>query len=332
MYKMRVAINGFGRIGRAVFRVALEKKVNVVAINDVHGLKDAAYLFKNDSVYGRYKGKVSTKGNRLVVDGKSVEVISERDISKLPWKRLKVDVVIESTGAFKKRKDILKHIEFGAKRVIVSAPLKDPDITIVPGVNQKKIKKSHKLISVASCTTNCGAVVSKVLNDKFGIRYAVLSTVHGYTSSQSLIDTSNEKDPRRGRAAAVNLVLTTTGASKAIVQVLPELKGKISGSAIRAPLPDGSIVDFVAELKKPFTVEQINKVFKKASEKEMKGVIEYSTEELVSSDIIGNPHSAIIDSLMTQKEGNLVKIFAWYDNEYGYSSRVADVIKLLGKK
>jgi glyceraldehyde-3-phosphate dehydrogenase type I len=329
---MRVAINGFGRIGRAVLRAALEKKINVVTVNDAHGPKDAAYLFKNDSIYGRYKGKVSTKGNRLVVDGKSIEVISEREISKLPWKKLNIDVVVESTGAFKKRNDLLKHIESGAKKVVVTAPLKDPDITIVPGVNHKKLVKSKRIISVASCTTNAGAVVAKVLNDKFGIKFAVLSTVHGYTSSQSLIDTSNEKDPRRGRAAAVNLVLTTTGASKAIAQVLPELEGKLSGSAIRAPLPDGSIVDFVAELKKPFTVEKINSVFKKTSEKEMKGIIEYSTEDLVSSDTIGNPHSAIIDSAMTQKEGNLAKIFAWYDNEYGYSSRVIDVIKLLGKK
>lgn len=329
---MRVAINGFGRIGRSVFRAALEKKINVVAINDVHGPKDAAYLFKNDSVYGRFKGNVSAKGNKLIVDGKSVNVISERDPSKLPWKKLKVDVVVESTGAFKERKDLLKHLESGAKKVVITRPLDKPDITVVPGVNHKKLKKSDKLISVASCTTNAGAVVAKVLNDKFGIKFGILSTIHGYTSSQSLVDSSNEKDRRRGRAAAINLVPTTTGASKAISQVLPELRGKLSGSAIRAPLPDGSIVDFVVELKKPFSVKTINEHFKKISKGEMKGVIQYSTEELVSSDIVGNPYSAIIDSLMTQKEGNLVKILAWYDNEYGYSSRVINVIKLLGRK
>lgn len=203
--------------------------------------------------------------------------------------------------------------------------------TIVPGVNDKKIKKSHKIISVASCTTNSAALVAKVLNDNFGIKWGLLSTIHGYTSSQSLVDSSNERDPRRGRAAAVNIIPTTTGASRAIAEVLPELKGKLDGSAIRAPIPDGSIIDFVAELKKPFNVKKINNTFKKAAKKEMKNVLQYSEENLVSRDIIGNPYSAIIDSLMTQAEGNLVKIFAWYDNEYGYSYRVTDVIKLLGR-
>jgi len=328
---MRVAINGFGRIGESIFKILLERRVKIVAINAVHGIKDAAYLLKYDSVYGKFKGKVSIKGNKLIVNGKKIIVLSERKIEKLPWKKLKVDVVIESTGAFKKKKDLLKHIQSGAKKVVVTTPLGDTDITIVPGANHKKLKKSHKIISVASCTTNCAANVSKVLNDNFGIKFAVLSTIHGYTSSQSLVDASNERDPRRGRAAAVNIIPTTTGASKTIVKVLPELKGKIDGSAIRVPLADGSILDFVAELKKPFTSKKINDAFKKASKKEMKGIIEYSEENLVSSDILGNSHSAIIDSLMTQTKGNLVKIFAWYDNEYGYASRVADVIKLLGK-
>jgi len=328
---MRVAINGFGRIGESVFKILLERKLKVVAINAVHGIKDAAYLLKYDSVYGRFKGKVSIKGNHLIVNGKKIIVLGERNIEKLPWKKLKVDIVIESTGAFKKKKDLLKHIQSGAKKVAVTTPLGYTDITIVPGVNHKKLKKSHKIISVASCTTNCAANVAKVLNDNFGIKWALLSAIHGYTSSQSLVDSSNEKDPRRGRAAAVNMIPTTTGASNTIVKVLPELKGKIDGSAIRIPLPDGSMIDFVAELKKPFSVKKINESFKKASKKEMKGIIEYSEENLVSSDILGNPHSAIIDSLMTKAEGNLVKIFAWYDNEYGYASRVADVLKLLNK-
>jgi len=329
---MRVAINGFGRIGESIFKILLERKVKVVAINAVHGVKDAAYLLKYDSVYGKFKGKISIKGNYLIVNGKKIMVLSEREIEKLPWKKLKIDIVIESTGAFKERKELLKHIQSGAKKVVVTTPLGDTDITIVPGVNQKKLKKSHKIISVASCTTNCAANVAKVLNDNFGIKWALLSAIHGYTSSQSLVDSSNERDPRRGRAAAVNMIPTTTGASKTIFKVLPELKGKIDGSAIRIPLSDGSILDFVAELKKPFTSKKINETFKKASRKEMKGIIEYSEENLVSSDILGNSHSAIIDSLMTQAEGSLVKIFAWYDNEYGYASRVSDVIKLLGKK
>lgn len=330
---MKVAINGFGRIGESIFRRSLEMKINVVAINDVHGIKDAAYLLKYDSVYPKFPGKISIKKNHLIVDGKKILIISERDPTKLPWKKLKIDIVIESTGAFRKREDALKHISSGAKKIIITAPMKDKsDITLVPGVNDKTLKKSHKLISVASCTTNCAAPVAKILNDKFGIKWALLSAVHGYTSSQSLVDSSNEKDPRRGRAAAVNLIPTTTGASNAVVEAIPELKGKIDGSALRIPIPDGSIIDLVAELKKPFTAKQINDAFKKASKKEMKGIIQYSEEDLVSKDIIGNYHSAIIDSKMTQRMGNLIKIFAWYDNEYGYACRVVDVIKMLGKK
>jgi len=332
MGSLRVAINGLGRIGESILKILLERKVNVVAINAVHGVKDAAYTIKYDSVYGKFKGKVSVKNNYLIINGKKILVIGERDPGKLPWKKLKVDVVVESTGALKKRKDLMKHISSGAKSVVVTSPSANVDITIVPGINHKKLKKFHKIVSVASCTTNCAAILAKVLNDNFGIKYAVLSTVHGYTSSQSLVDSSNDRDPRRGRAGAVNLIPTTTGASSAICQVLPELKGKIGGSAIRAPVQDGSIIDFVGELKKPFTVKKINQTFKNASKKEMKNLLEYSTEDLVSSDILGNPNSAIIDSKMTQVKGNLVKIFAWYDNEYGYASRVADVVKLLSGK
>ena len=277
---MRIAINGFGRIGESIFKILLERKMNVVAINAVHGVKDAAYTVKYDSVYGKFNGKVSTSGNDLIVNGKRVKVISERDIEKLPW---------------------------------------------------KKLKKSCRLISVASCTTNAAAIVAKVLNDNFGIKWAMLSTVHGYTSSQALVDSSDEKDPRRGRAAALNIVPTTTGASEAIIQAIPELKGKISGSALRAPVADGSIIDLVAELKKSFTIKKVNEAFKKASKKEMRGILEYSNDYLVSSDVIGNPNSAVFDSKLTQANGNLVKVMAWYDNEYGYSNRVVDVIKLLEK-
>ncbi len=329
---MRVAINGFGRIGKSVLKAALDKNVKIVAINDIHGIKSAAYLLKYDSVYGKFKGKIQIKKDSLIVNGKKILVLKEMDPEKLPWKKLGIDVVVESTGVFRLRKDALKHITAGAKKVLVSAPMKDkPDITLVPGVNDSALKKSHKLISVASCTTNCAAPVAKVIDENFGIKFALLSTVHGYTSSQALIDGINEKDPRRGRAAAVNLIPTTTGAANAVVEVIPKLKGKIDGSAIRAPLPDGSIIDFVAEVKKPVDVKKVNTAFKKAASK-MKGILEYSEEDLVSSDIIGNSHSAIFDSKMTKIEGNLIKVFAWYDNEFGYSNRVVDVIKSLGKK
>jgi len=329
---MRIAINGFGRIGEAIFKILLERKMNVVVINAVHGIKDAAYQIKYDSIYGKFNGKIDIQGNYLIVNGKKILVIGERDPLKLPWKKLKIDVVVESTGVFRTREEVFKHIKSGAKKVLVTAPLKDkPDITIVLGVNHKKLKKTDKIISVASCTTNCAATVAKVIDDKFGIKRALLSTVHGYTSTQALVDSSDEKDPRRGRAAAINLVPTSTGASDAITEVLPKLKGKLQGTAIRAPVPDGSIIDFVMELKNPFTIKEVNDLIKKSAKKEMKGIIEYSEEPIVSSDILGNPNSAVFDSLMTQKVGNMLKVFAWYDNEYGYSNRVVDVIKLIEK-
>ena len=329
---MKIAINGFGRIGESVLKIALERKMNIVAINDIHGTKDAEYVLKNDSIYGKFKGKVSAKGNCLFVNGKKILVLSEKNPLNLPWKKMKIDVVVESTGVFTKRRDALKHLKSGAKKVVVTAPLKDkPDVTIVPGVNSKKLKKNHKLISVASCTTNCSASVLKVLNENFGIKRAMLSTIHAYTSSQSLVDSSDEKNPRRGRSALANIIPASTGASEAISEVLPELKGKIKAMAMRVPVSDGSIIDLTAELKKPFTVSEINSAFKKSAKKEMKGILEYSEENLVSSDIIGNSHSAIFDSKLTEVQGNLVKVLAWYDNEYGYSSRVVDVLKMLGK-
>lgn len=329
---MRVAINGFGRIGRSVFKIAMQKGINVVAINDVHGLDDALYLLKHDSVYGNFKGNINLKRDHLVVNGKKVIVLSERNPENLPWQDLKIDLVVESTGAFHEKSEFMKHIYSGAKKVLVTAPNDEADITIVPGVNQKQLKKSHRIISAASCTTNCAATVAKVLNDKFGIKWAMLSTVHGYTSSQSLVDSSSDRDRRRGRAAAMNIIPTSTGASKAIEKVLPSLKGKLTGTALRAPIPDGSIIDFVVELKKKATSESINLALKNSSKNEMKGIIEYSEDDLVSSDVIGNPNSAIVDSKMTQTEGNLAKIFAWYDNEFGYSNRVVDLIKILRGK
>jgi glyceraldehyde 3-phosphate dehydrogenase len=327
---VKIAINGFGRIGRRVFVEALRKGVKVVAINDIHGVKDAEYLLKYDSVYGNYPGKVSVQGNNLIVDGKKIVVLNEREPENLPWKKLGVDVVIESTGVFRDREGAGKHLKAGSKNVIVSAPMKDgnSDITVVPGVNHDKLKKSHEIISVASCTTNCTAPVVKILDDAFGIKNAFLTTVHAYTSSQALVDGSHKK-PRRGRAAALNLVPTSTGAATAVIEAIPKMKGKLDGMAIRAPVPCGSIIDLTVQLKKKAGVEKINEAFKKSAKGKFKGVLEYSEDELVSSDIIGNTHSSIFDSKLTQIQGDFVKVFAWYDNETGYSSRVVDVVKML---
>ena len=328
---MNIAINGFGRIGRVFFRIAFARGMKIVAINDVHGPEDAAYLLKYDSTYGKYNKSVIVSGNNLIVDGKKIRVLSEREPEKLPWKEMNVDVVIESTGVFRDRAGVMKHLIAGAKRVIITAPADDkPDITVVPGVNHKDLKANHKILSVASCTTNCLVPLAKVLHDNFEIKRALMTTVHAYTNDQSLHDESHKK-PRRGRAAAMNLIPTTTGADSAIIEVLPELKGKINGLAIRAPVHCGSLVDLVAELKKEFDVEKINASLKKASEGYLKGIMEYSKDNLVSSDVIGNQHSCVIDSLCTQKNGNLVKVLAWYDNEFGYSNRVADVVAMLKK-
>lgn len=325
---MRVAISGFGRIGRVIFKIALDRKINIVAINDPHGAESARYLLEHDSIYGKYNKKINTKGNNLIVNNKKILVLSERDPSKLPWKKLKVDLVIDSTGAFNEKKDLSKHISSGAKKVIVTAPSKNPDITIVPGVNDKMLKKSDKIISVASCTTNCLATVTKVLNDKFGVKNELMTTIHAYTDSQNMLDSAN-KNVRRGRAGGLNLIPTTTGASVAVEAVLPSLKGKISGLAVRAPLAIVSLIDVVAELKKKAELKKIKSAFKEASKKKMKGILDYTEEELVSSDFIADPHSAIVDGKSIQIEGNLVKVLAWYDNEVGYSNRVVDVIKML---
>jgi glyceraldehyde 3-phosphate dehydrogenase len=329
--KMNVAINGFGRIGRAVLKICIDRKINVVAINDTHGPENAAYLLKHDSIYGKYDEKVESTKDSLIVKGKKIKVIAEREIRNLPWKQLKVDVVIESTGVFTDPADAMQHIVSGAKHVLVTAPCKGkPDLTVVPGVNHHLLKKEHRVISVASCTTNCLVPMVHVLHENFEIKKALMTTVHAYTNDQELHDSFHKK-VRRGRSAALNIVPTSTGAAEAIDEVLPHLHGRVNGLAVRVPVAVGSLTDLVAEIAKGATVEQINAAFKKAALKELKGILEYSTEELVSSDVIGNPHSTVFDSLCTQVDGNLVKVMAWYDNEFGYSNRVCDVVQMLGK-
>jgi glyceraldehyde 3-phosphate dehydrogenase len=326
---LRVAINGFGRIGISVFKICLDRKVNVVAVNDLCGANTLAHLMKYDSVYGKLDKEVSYGKDYLKIGNKKIKVLNESEPGKLPWKKLKIDVVVECTGKFRERKEALRHVNAGAKKVLISAPGKKADVTIVPGVNLEDLKKKHKIISVASCTTNALAPVVKVLNDKFGIVKGFMTTVHAYTSSQYLIDGPNEK-LRRGRAAAVNIVPTTSGATKAVVEVIPELRNKLDGLAMRVPVSCGSIVDFVGVLEKNTDVKRINEEFKRAAKKEMKGIIEFSEDELVSSDIIGNSHSSIVSGVDTQVlKNNLVKVLAWYDNEYGYSCRMVDVIKKL---
>ena len=324
---MKVAINGFGRIGRAVFRIALEKGYNIVAINDLTDIENLAYLLQSDSVYGKYEKKVSHGENFIKVGNKKVAVCSEKDPLFLPWKKLKVDVVIEATGFFRDRDSASKHLKAGAKRVVISAPGKNVDRTIVLGINEKSLKKSDKIISMASCTTNCLAPVAKVLNNTFGIEKGFMTTIHAYTNDQKILDVPH-KDFRRGRAAAQNFIPTSSGATKAVCEVIPSLKGKMDGLAIRGPIACGSIVDFVVTLKKSATKESINAAMKKAANGKMKGILRYSEDEMVSSDVIGDSHSSIFDSKLTQANGKVVKVLSWYDNEFGYSSRLVD---LLGK-
>ncbi len=325
---MRVAINGLGRIGRAILKIGLEKGINFVAINDLVDPKNLAYLLKYDSVYGPYKKKISYEKNSIKINEKKIQIFSETNPEKLPWKKLNIDLVIESTGFFTERKDSEKHLKAGAKKVLITAPAKNPDITIVPGVNENKLKKEHKIISLGSCTTNCLAPLIKVLNDNFGIKKGFMTTIHAYTNDQKILDVPHKKI-RRGRAAAINMIPTTSGATKSVVEVIPSLKGKLDGLAIRVPIACGSIVDFVAELNKKVTAEEINKTFKKTALKKLKGILEYSEDELVSSDIINNPHSSIIDGLSTIAIGNSIKILSWYDNEYGYSCRIVEMIKAI---
>ncbi|MBW3004688.1 type I glyceraldehyde-3-phosphate dehydrogenase [Candidatus Woesearchaeota archaeon] len=326
----RFAINGFGRIGRQVFEIAIQQKLNIVAINDLTDTKTLAHLLKYDSVYRKYKKTVSYDKDHIIVDNKKIKVYAEQDPAKLPWKKLGVDVVAECTGFFTDKQGAMKHIKAGAKKVLISAPAKEPDVTVVLGVNFEDYdKKKHRIISNASCTTNCIAQIVKVLNDEFGIVSGYMTTVHAYTATQKLVDAPHKKDIRRGRAAAVNIVPTTTGATKAVVETIPELKGRLDGMAIRVPVVCGSICQFSAVLKKTATPDDVNKAFQKAAKK-LKGILEYSEEPLVSTDIIQNPHSCIFDSLSTQVVGNnQVNVCGWYDNEWGYSARMVDVMKKL---
>jgi glyceraldehyde 3-phosphate dehydrogenase len=324
---MKVAINGLGRIGRQVLKRGIEKGINFVAINDLADSKTLAYLLKYDSVYGVCKKNISFGKDFIKIDNKKISLISEKNPENLPWKKLGVDYVVESTGFFTDKLDAQKHLKAGAKKVIISAPSKNPDITVVLGVNDKYLKKSDKIISMASCTTNCLAPIVKVLNDNFGIKKGFMTTVHAYTSNQQIQDSPSEK-LRRGRAGAENMVPTTSGATTATIQVIPELKGKLNGLAIRVPVICGSIVDFVAELNSKVSLEQINNSLKNFSKK-FNEILEYSNEEIVSSDIIRNSHSSVIDGLSTQVIGNSVKILSFYDNEYGYSCRIVDLLKKL---
>ncbi len=331
---IRVAINGFGRIGRLVLRgLVQDKRFTVAAVNDITNAGTLAHLLKYDSVHGRFPGTVSVdRGDDLVVNGKKIKVLAERDPGSLPWSAMKVDVVVESTGLFRKRKDAALHLGAGARKVIISAPSPDPDIMIVMGVNHKEYRKSkHHIISTASCTTNCLAPVVKVLHDAFGVAHGLMTTIHAYTSDQRILDCPH-KDLRRARAAAVSMIPTTTGAASAVGVVMPELKGRLNGIAVRVPTVDGSIVDLVLTLKKNATVETVNASVKKAARGSMKGIIEYCEDPIVSCDIIGNPHSSIFDSLSTMSiTPRVFKILSWYDNEYGYAMRMVDMMRLVAK-
>lgn len=328
---IRAAINGFGRIGRQVLKAGInEKGIEWVAINDLSDPESLAYLFKYDSVHGKSPVSVRAGKDCIIVSGKKIKVLAERDPELLPWKSLNVDVVVESTGFFTKKEEAAKHLKAGAKKVLISAPGKGGVFTVVKGVNTDKYdKKLHHVVSNASCTTNCLAPVVKVLNDNFGIVRGAMTTTHSYTADQRLVDAPH-KDPRRGRSAAINIVPTTTGAAKAVTETIPSLKGKLNGHALRVPTPDGSITDLVCLVRKPVTAEKVNAAFKKAADGPMKGIIQYTDEPIVSRDIIGNNHSAIFDSRMTMVvDGTLVKVLAWYDNEIGYSRRTVDVLKIL---
>jgi glyceraldehyde 3-phosphate dehydrogenase len=330
---IRVGVNGFGRIGRVFFRAALQARdIEVVGVNDLADAKTLAHLLKHDSVHGALPAEVSPKDSAIFVNGREVRVCAIKDPAQLPWKELGVDVVVESTGIFRDTATASKHITAGAKKVIITAPAKDPDITLVLGVNEKAYDPAkHRIISNASCTTNCLATTAKVLDDKFGIKRGFASTVHSYTNDQPIHDFPH-KDLRRARAGAVSMIPTTTGAATAVGLVLPKLKGKLDGIAIRVPTPNVSVVDLTAELEKPASVAAVNEAFREAAVGPLKGILDATDEELVSCDFNGNPHSSIVDLPSTALvDGNMVKVLAWYDNEYGYSSRVRDLIGFIGK-
>jgi len=330
---IKVGINGFGRIGRLVFRAMhSDPDIQVMAINDITDAKTLAHLLKYDSVHGTFPEAVSYDGGHLIVGGQKVQVLAERDPSKLPWGEMGVDIVLESTGIFRNREKMSLHIQAGAKKVLLSAPAKDElDSTVVMGVNDSTLKAEHRLVSNASCTTNCLAPVAKVLNDVFGIKRGWMTTIHAYTNDQRILDLPHS-DLRRARAAANNIIPTTTGAAKAVGLVIPELKGKLDGIAARVPVPDGSFVDLVAELNQNVTADEINAEMKKAASGALKGFLEYCEDPIVSSDVVGNPASSVFDSLSTRVlDGNLIKVISWYDNEWGYSNRCVDLLKMMAK-
>jgi glyceraldehyde 3-phosphate dehydrogenase len=328
MSKIKVGINGFGRIGRMVTRAILAKyadQIEIVGVNDLTDTATLAHLFKYDSSQGTFNGQVKADGDQLHIDGTSFKVTAERDPANLNWGDLSVDVVVESTGFFTDKDSAGKHLQAGAKKVIISAPAKGDIQTIVLGVNEDKIDPSIEIYSNASCTTNCLAPMAKVIDDNFGLVKGFMTTIHAYTGDQRILDAPH-KDMRRARAAAINIVPTSTGAAKAVGLVLPHLNGKLDGGAVRVPTPTGSLTDLVCEINKDTTTEEVNAAFKLASESSLSGILEYSTEPLVSTDIVGNPHSNIFDSDLTKVDGKLVKVIGWYDNEAGYSMRTADLI------
>lgn len=332
---MKVGLSGFGRIGRDFLRAYFEgevKEFDLVALNASGNLNDLAHLFKYDTMYGKFDGTVEVEEDGFVINGKKVKVVNHRDPVEIPWKELGVELVVDSTGAFRDREGLSKHIQAGAKKVIVTAPAKGEDITIVMGVNDELYDaEKHNIISNASCTTNCLAPVAKVISHKLGITKGLMTTIHAYTNDQQILD-KRHKDLRRARAAAANIVPTTTGAAKAVALVLPELKGKLNGFSVRVPVPTVSMVDVVFEVEKPTTAEEVNKLLKEASENELKGVLGYSEEPLVSSDYVADPRSSIVDGLSTMVIDNMVKVVSWYDNEWGYSERVIDLAKLVATK
>ncbi len=333
----KVAINGFGRIGRAVTRILMERKgeLELAAVNDLADAASLAHLFKYDTVMGKWKGSVEVKGDELVINGKAIKILAVRNPAELPWKNMGVEIVVESTGIFRNLESAKggygDHIKAGAKKVVLTVPAKDEiDATIVLGVNDDKLTDDVNCVSNASCTTNCLAPMAKVLNDKFGIEKGLMTTVHGYTNDQNVADMIHS-DMRRARAAAQNIIPTTTGAAKAVGKVIPELNGKLDGFALRVPVVDGSCVDLVAELKTEASAEEINAAIKEAAQGELKGILEYCDEPIVSSDIIGNPASSVFDSLCTMAMGRMVKVVSWYDNEWAYSNRTVDIMERMAK-
>jgi glyceraldehyde 3-phosphate dehydrogenase len=339
-----IAINGFGRIGRTFLRAALEDNkfmsiINVTAINDLGDINTLAHLFKYDSVYGKFDGTVivdtDTDNNYLIINNHKIKIFSEKDPQLLPWDLLQIDVVLESTGKFKDREGASKHLKAGAKKVVISAPAKNPDATMILGINEKVYDtNNHNIISMASCTTNALAPVAKVINDKYGIVKGFMTTVHAFTNDQNLLDL-HHKDLRRARSAVESIIPTTTGAAKSIGEVIPELKGKLDGMALRVPVSDGSIIDLVVTLEKEVTKDEINSTLKQAAEGEFKDILSYTEDPIVSSDIIGDPHSSIIDSLSTMvlgKKSNTIKVLSWYDNEWGFACRMVELIKFIVKK